>query len=387
MAQLAADTPTVQSPAAPGRPTIADRFQGRGNNFDAIRLIGAFMVLFTHCFLLTGRRGDPLELLLHHESLGSSALAAFFIMSGFLITASYDSDPNPGRFLLRRVLRIHPALLANVAFCILVIGPLCTALSQAQYWSAGRTWDFFATATAWKVRYELPGVFQDLPNKALNGSLWTLRSEFNLYFLLLGLGLLKLLRPWVVIGGIVAALVLQWHVIKLGWWNNVTVMQIPVQFQATHLFYFLSGTLFYQWRKHIRLDWRWLALCVLAAGASAWLSWGVILYRMALPYAVLYVALTPLPVLPKLRQFGDFSYGAYLYAFPIQQAVLHWFGVNLSLAMFMAVSTVLTFALAIASWYLIEHPALSLRHYIDGNRAKTPRPVQGGAKFTDTGQP
>jgi len=63
-----------------------------------------------------------------------------------------------------------------------------------------------------------------------------------------------------------------------------------------------------------------------------------------------------LPALPE--RMGDWSYGTYLYGFPVQQ-LLVFFGVPvLGLGMFVLSSTVLTLMLAAASWYLVEKPAL-----------------------------
>ncbi len=86
---------------------------------------------------------------------------------------------------------------------------------------------------------------------------------------------------------------------------------------------------------------------------------------MALPaaYVTIYLGLLN-PYKISLLSKGDYSYGLYLYGFPIQQAlasmgpeVHHWW-LNPLLAWPCAL------AVAIVSWKFIESPALSLRKHL-----------------------
>ena len=73
------------------------------NNFDAIRIVAAFTVLYSHQFALTGRP-EPSFFGLH--SWGGLAVIVFFVVSGFLVTGSWYNDPSVLRFGARRVLRL-----------------------------------------------------------------------------------------------------------------------------------------------------------------------------------------------------------------------------------------------------------------------------------------
>lgn len=64
---------------------------------------------------------------------------------------------------------------------------------------------------------------------------------------------------------------------------------------------------------------------------------------LGIPYATIAFALRPLPVLRRFGRFGDFSFGAYIYAFPIQQAIMH-FRPAISMAAFAALSVLLAVA-------------------------------------------
>ncbi|MFI5206215.1 MAG: acyltransferase family protein, partial [Candidatus Paceibacterales bacterium] len=64
--------------------------QTRENNFDLLRLIAATLVIFSHAYPLTGNNNaEPLARFCHgFVSFGGLAIACFFIISGYLITAS-----------------------------------------------------------------------------------------------------------------------------------------------------------------------------------------------------------------------------------------------------------------------------------------------------------
>jgi peptidoglycan/LPS O-acetylase OafA/YrhL len=60
-------------------------------------------------------------------------------------------------------------------------------------------------------------------------------------------------------------------------------------------------------------------------------------------------------------RFGDLSYGVYIYAFPVQQALMQAFGPQLGLPVFIGATLAFVLPLAAASWWLVERPALSFK--------------------------
>ena len=87
----------------------------RDNNFDLLRLVAAASVIFSHSFLIAEgtENHEPLILLTHRQSiLGLAGVFVFFAISGFLVTASYETSPSPLRYLAKRALRIFPGLFA-----------------------------------------------------------------------------------------------------------------------------------------------------------------------------------------------------------------------------------------------------------------------------------
>ena len=165
------------------------------NAFDFIRLVSALAVLFGHSYSIY--YGVPEVLLLNGSiTLGSLAVNVFFAVSGFLICQSWERDPNPFRFTVRRSLRILPGLVIMSLFTTFVIGLLATRLQTTEYLMHSRTWSYLVSnITMICGVISPPGVFESKPYiKAANGSLWTLRYEVMMYAMLVIFGLTRHLR-------------------------------------------------------------------------------------------------------------------------------------------------------------------------------------------------
>lgn len=133
--------------------------------------------MFGHLFPLTGGHGPGYL----GSPISTLAVKVFFVISGYLISESWVRDPNVVRYLLRRSLRIFPALIILCLVTVILVVPTLTALPVSAYFAQSDTWSYF-----WNVgllpNYSLPGVFANnvYPN-AVNGSLWTLPVEFLMH--------------------------------------------------------------------------------------------------------------------------------------------------------------------------------------------------------------
>ena len=143
----------------------------RNNNFNLIRFIAASLVLYSHSYALTSYSDDPLQNLTSFRflSFGSLAVDIFFVTSGFLVTNSLFGRKNIFAFVWARILRIYPALIIAVLFCIFVVGLYFTELSAEAYLSHDESLSFFlynAFLLSGDIQHTLPGVFLDLRIKA-----------------------------------------------------------------------------------------------------------------------------------------------------------------------------------------------------------------------------
>lgn len=173
---------TAPAPTQPTHP---------GNNFDAIRIVAATMVLVSHHFALTGQL-EPSFLGVH--SYGGLAVAIFFIISGYLVAASWQRDPNLWRFTLRRFLCIWLALTAVLILTAYGLGAWVTALPLKEYLTHGATANYLRGLWL-NIHYVLPGVFEHNPYPlGVNGSLWTIPLEVRCYIVLGLAGFIGLLK-------------------------------------------------------------------------------------------------------------------------------------------------------------------------------------------------
>ena len=103
----------------------------RRNNFDALRLLAATAVIFSHAFLLaTGRQdSEPLMILTSGQAiLGVVGVFVFFVISGYLVTQSWEQAPSLPRFAMKRALRIYPGLAVCILGLAFGLGPIVSSL-------------------------------------------------------------------------------------------------------------------------------------------------------------------------------------------------------------------------------------------------------------------
>ncbi|MCZ7447478.1 acyltransferase [Agrobacterium rhizogenes] len=349
-----------------------------GDNFAAIRLIAAVLVVFGHSFPLSGGHGPGYL----GSPVSTLAVKVFFVISGYLISESWVRDPNVVRYLLRRSLRIFPALIILCLVTVLLVGPTLTVLPVSTYFAKSGTWSYF-----WNVgllpNYSLPGMFASniYPN-AVNGSLWTLPVEFLMYLIMP----LVLLLPMSRYAVVVAALALSAASV---WFTRIHIPDAPPVFWGTNSLnalemapYFLWGAAYRLWCKrgqYLNLQVAVLMLLLLPLLATDWLRSEVVAL-IVVPYLTLAFGHAAQPVFAWLERYGDFSYGAYLYGFLCQQIVAHFLpSANHWLNFFLAVAP--TLLLGVLSWKLIEEPALKLKPRQRVRRAEVVAPERATPPF------
>ena len=300
-----------------------------------------------------GGADEPLSDLTGH-SLGTLAVYAFFIISGFLITASFARSQNPRLFLQARALRLFPGLFASLMLVGFVLGPIVTDLPLASYLTNPEL-PLFVLQNMLLVSpaYTLPGVFETNPWPTVEGSIWTLVYEVACYLGVLIAGLFGVFRQ-------PHRLMLTLFLYLVIW--LVMGMNLHPKLDALHRlsFPFAIGVLFFALRDRVPLT-AWLllpliTLRILASGTAA----AEPAMALVLGYAVLWLAYVPRGHLLAYNRLGDYSYGIYIYAFPLRGAVIWFFG-RMPPGMNIAISLPITLFFAVLSWHLVEAPALRLR--------------------------
>ena len=344
---------------------LGDLSSGRDNNLNLIRMLAAYAVLISHSYALTAGTGDAepgrgsIGL-----SLGAIAVHVFFLASGFLVSASLLSRRSVIDFAWARALRIIPALLVMLVLVVLVLGPLYTSLPLDAYLRNGRTWEYMLrnSVPVARMAYELPGVFQENPyGPAVNGSLWTLPYEVRMY---LALAILWVAAGWAQgtrAGGLFAGLVVLGALLSGCHLLAAHFGLASVSEWSALGFMFFAGASFYAFRQHVTLTWLgFLAVLICWALTVRHPALFFPVYVMTLGYALFFLAYVPGGIVRGYNRFGDISYGIYIYAFPVQQAVVASIP-GASLMMVIAISTLATVPLAMLSWHLVEKRALTLK--------------------------
>jgi peptidoglycan/LPS O-acetylase OafA/YrhL len=336
--------------------TIESLPASRDNNFNLLRMLAASAVTVSHSFPLSLGAGavEPLEHFLGF-SVGAAAVKCFFAISGYFVLLSFDRRKSNFDFIMARVLRIIPALLAVSLLLSFVAGMAFTALTVGNYLSSPATWSYPVRAASIVFnRDSLPGVFVANPYpRSVNGSLWTLRFEVTCYAMLFGFGVAGLCRRKFFLV-FLAAYAVTYFLFRAHGWTNWTSLSLP----------FVVGMSAYTYRNRPFVNAPAAIILLILAITSSLLHRPVPeLWSFAIGYGSLWLGFVKLPRLHAYNRLGDYSYGTYIYAFPIQQSIaasrphlLPW--------QMMALTFPPTFLFAVLSWHLIESPAITLRRRI-----------------------
>jgi len=315
------------------------------NLFDLLRLAAAAMVIIGHSWSLLGLRGVPTlaGITIHH--LG---VYVFFAISGFLLSTSWTRSPRPGTFLLRRCLRIFPALALVVLLTVAVLGPALTTLPIAEYASSPETWRYLWNLVL-LAQYDLPGLFSGNDQSAVNGSLWSLGPEFCCYLMIVALGVLGT-RVSLVARGVLAGVLLTVAV--------AAPLDRPLRITVVAVVFFLIGSLLTSVPRLSHVPW-WALVLGLAALVPLRGEAGVIAACIVVPVVVVSLGSRTSAVARRVQRWGDPSYGMYLWAFPIQQTLIAA-GPPLPLVLNILVVLVLSTGAGYLSWHVLEKRAIAL---------------------------
>jgi peptidoglycan/LPS O-acetylase OafA/YrhL len=357
------------------------------NNFDFLRLALAVLVIFSHSFPLGvgSEAHEPLRALTHGQmTLGAFAVDMFFVMSGFLITGSAERSSTLGSFLKKRVARIYPAFVISAVVMALVVLPLASGSFAEANWTA-RLEDF-VLQTLRLQQFHVQDVFAHNPYPGvLNGSVWSIQYEFWCYLgvaMMAAVGLLKR-RGWV-LACFLASVAISVAFQTQGWifgGKFAGMLLGSPQLWARLLPFYLVGVVFYLFRDKLRLNSWGASLAVLVLLTASWVhvGWAAV-FPVAGAYLIFYVAFARWLPLQGVGGFGDFSYGTYLYAFPIEQLLVMKFGHSVAPWLLFAIATPLTLMAAVLSWYAVEQRFLRTERRAGGRTDEASATVEASEK-------
>lgn len=357
------------------------------NSIGFLRLLLAALVVYTHAWLLGGFGPEPLaEWTGDSLTAGKLAVECFFVLSGFLVATSYRRLRSPVSFLWHRALRLVPGGWACLLVTAFVLAPLVFLTSSAGdgFFAQEPSALGYVVRNLFAPRHQI-GIGTLLAGNPwptdFNGSLWTLSYEAACYgaVVLVGVaGLLDRFRFAALAMGALALLGLGLQIAghalpAVSWLYNTPGKLLCLHFGAGVLWSSFPRAAEVVSARH------WPGAIALVLTAAAWhFGCGEFISPLLLPVA-LWWAVHRLPLRNwEKKARGDYSYGIYVYGYPVEQMLVHFGLHRAGLPAFLGLSLALTLALAFLSWRFIEAPALRLKHLLDKFRRPALASAQAG---------
>lgn len=344
----------------------------RRNNFDAVRLVAATSVIFSHAFLIGEGTQDPdplMRLTGGQTILGVVGVFVFFTISGFLVTQSFETTHSPARFAAKRALRIYPGLFVCLLLSAFVLGPWASKLPVAEYFRHREIYTYVVSnLTMIMPANSLPGVWftNFSAGGVIDGPLWTLPCEVAMYLMVMVLGMLRLLDLRVI-----AALI---AIGMAGIWFDTSSSDYFIGSAVWLLAFFAAGMALYLLRERGIFRWQFAVVAAAILVVSIPLKSFILLFPLSGSYLVIYLALHPrLPAIPAAR-FGDLSYGLYIYGWPVEQMLVQLNGYSMPWPKLFALAFPITAGLAFLSWHFVEARALRFKPKAAASVRRQPAP-------------
>jgi peptidoglycan/LPS O-acetylase OafA/YrhL len=325
------------------------------NNFDLVRLVLAWIVVFVHTAILSGST----DLFFIRQILSSSfAVKGFFTISGYLVTQSYLNSRDISDYFIRRFWRIVPPYVAIVLLCY-VVGSVISPLPIVSYIFSLQSFKFLLANLSFLnfIEPKLPGVFTGHVEEAVNISLWTIKVEIGLYLCIpFIVYAFRRINPLAAVG-IMTVASMVWY---LGFTNISTPTnkfgEVARQFPGQLSFFAIGAFLAFAKIKPLSLT------IVTTVSGLVFFTLFKGPYQFYAEPVFFSCFVVFLATVPKLRlnagRFGDLSYSTYLIHAPIIQlfvylevfALNHWLG--------LAAVVLTVFCLSVLSWRFVEKPLL-----------------------------
>ncbi|VAW02971.1 hypothetical protein MNBD_ALPHA06-528 [hydrothermal vent metagenome] len=338
--------------------TLSQALAGPGNLFTPLRMLLALGVLLGHSYVVNLGRGVPEPLSLFNMTISYVAVNGFFILSGLLITRSIDRNPDFIRFFAARFLRIYPAMALMALLAAFVFGPVVTSLPLGAYFTDPQVWRYVCDVlTFGDTAGGPPQIFDSNPfDGEWSASLWTLRYEAIAYAGTAVVAVLGISRSKTAMLALFVSSVSLFVVVRMG----LVEVPNPLIHLSRFAVTYLLGAVLYIYRDQVRLSWPVGLLICLAAWVFGPTPAFEIMLNFVLAAGLLLIGFAKIPGRQYLFRMPDFSYGVYIWQWPVMQALWYYDLVRDPMTT-MIVAIPLSVLMGAISWYLVEKPMLALK--------------------------
>ena len=339
----------------------------RDNSLNLLRLVFASFVLIGHTFGFIGVQNTlptPVTYILN------LAVPCFFVVSGYLITASAIKN-GMKTFFKKRFARIYPAYFVCLIVIIVLFAPIAHLLqfhSLGNYLTQSPTplKFFISNLPLFMVCPQLGQTLTVISGSSWNGSAWTLIFEFGCYIAIATI--IKLLIKFrqkhlfkIVFGIYLLLIVFSLFYPRPEGNPQRNVLNLVIF--AVNLFsIFLGGSLIYLIKDKIIFNLKYLILaivfCIIVMSILRY-AWATEICAIPMTYIILYISVKLKS--SKFIQENDISYGVYIYAWPVQTLIaiiLAVYGIVLNVWVYTVICFIVTCIFASLSWFLLEKPIL-----------------------------
>jgi len=282
------------------------------NNFDLLRILAATQVLILHSLYVL--QVAPPKWIATLELF--PGVPIFFVISGYLVSASYERSKTDTSYIRKRALRIFPALWVCLGLTVII----AIVFSFNFFRFSAIVW-LFAQMSG--VIYT-PSFLADFGFGSYNGSLWTIPIELQFYIALpiiyrlipakaLTPGLVALFALFAIV-----AFILGWRLPNMGLPAESFTEKIVRYTLIPHFYMFLAGVVshrlgIYRWRLIHGAGFYWGAAFIIFCYSMPASSISMIVSRIILAIFTISMAYTFAGLSTKLLKGYDISYGVYIY--------------------------------------------------------------------------
>lgn len=347
------------------------------NNLTLVRLVLASAVIWTHSvWRVSGRQGTDEFAAVLGAPISQFAVDGFFFLSGMLVYASLLRRGSALAFATARLARLWPALAVSVLATV-AVGAFVTTAPGLAYFGGATARFVLGNLSLSSGHYLLTGILCGGVPCNVNGSLWTIPWEVRCYLLLLllfvtGLSSPAAMKRLVLPATLTFALAMDVPQVQAAiaaaagkgvLWNLTMIDRLWSMFAL--------GIAAYLFRDRIRLSWAACAGLLALVVLSAWLLPVPHLSGIFVGYAVLCAGFLSARGGAISGRWPDYSYGMYIYAFPVMMAIAALLPVRHH-GQLAVLNALVTLPLAALSWHGVEKPVLDLTR-----RRRTPPEGRG----------
>jgi peptidoglycan/LPS O-acetylase OafA/YrhL len=325
--------------------------QFSSNNFDLLRILAATQVLYFHTIFHLKIDAPAWSLVFHYFP----GVPVFFVISGYLVSASYERSEGLTHYFWKRFLRIYPGLW----ICLGLTAIVAFGFGFDVFHPQGIAW--FVTQMAGFIY--TPDFLAHFGFGSYNGSLWTIPIELQFYIIMPVVYLLAVRArlPNVVFFVILVVFVIISFFAAVYLPDTGTPKQITEKLFnylfVRHFFMFMAGVVLQRLGAHkskviVGKGFLWLAAYLLFCYTVPSSAASLVLSELILAVCTVSLAYTIPGIANKLLRGNDISYGVYIY---------HGLIINIMITMhllqrieYLLVVWVGTYFAGYLSWVLVE---------------------------------